>query len=281
MLKQLRIILSQVLALAVLAVPVFAANQTNYQYLALGDSVSFGFDPTILGAPPSKYTGYPEILSQLEFLVNSKNQVNASCPGQTSGSYLVGGPDIGCEPFKAAFGLHTNYTGTQASFAMSQLSSNKHIKLVTLSIGGNDLLTLEELCMKDPPSFATCVAANLTPTLQTYGMNLAQILAAIRFQAGYNGPLVLVKYYPVNTDPLFTGAIAALNKTMVDVGTQFAGVKFADGFTAFQLASALFQGDPCKAGLLVRLSATTCDVHPSHKGQELLAATVLLTSIGQ
>jgi len=276
--KQLRMIFGQVVAFAVLAAPVFAANQTNYQYLALGDSVSFGYDPTILGAPPSKYTGYPEILSQLEFLVNSKNQVNASCPGQTSGSYLVGGPDIGCEPFKAAFGLHTNYTGTQASFAVSQLSSNKHIKLVTLSIGGNDLLIVEQQC-STAPSFPDCVASVLPGALQTYGTNLAQILAAIRLQANYGGTLVLVKYYPVNTDPLFTGAIAALNQVMVQVGTQF-GAKFADGFTAFQLASALFQGDPCKAGLLVRLSATTCDVHPSLKGQQLLAATVLLTNIG-
>jgi lysophospholipase L1-like esterase len=273
--KQLKMRFTQVLALAVLAAPVFAANQTSYQYLALGDSVSFGFDPTILGAPPSKYVGYPEILSQLEFLVNSPKQVNASCPGQTSGSYLAGGADIGCEPFKAAFGLHTNYTGTQASFAVSQLSSNKHIKLVTLSIGGNDLLILEQLCSADPSSFATCVGANLTPTLQTYGTNLSQILAAIRLTAGDKGPLVLVKYYPVNTDPLFTGAIAALNGVMVTVGAQF-GAKFADGFTAFELASALFQGDPCKAGLLVRLTETTCDVHPSHKGQQVLAATVLL-----
>jgi lysophospholipase L1-like esterase len=276
--KQLRMIFGQVLALAVLAAPMFAGNQTNYQYLALGDSVSFGFDPTILGAPPPKYVGYPEILSQLEFLLNSNKEVNASCPGQTSGSFLVGGADIGCEPFKAAFGLHTNYTGTQASFALSQLSTNKHIDLVTLSIGGNDLLIVEQLC-STAPSFPACVAAALPGALQNYGMNLAQILTGIRLQGNYGGTLVLVKYYPVNTDPLFTGAIVALNQVMVQVGTQF-GAKFADGFTAFQLASALFQGDPCKAGLLVRLSATTCDVHPSHTGQELLAATVLLAEVG-
>jgi lysophospholipase L1-like esterase len=278
--RQLRTIFGQAVAFVVLAAPVFAANQTNYQYLALGDSVPFGFDPTILGAPPSSYTGYPEILSRLEFLVNSTKQVNASCPGQTSGSFLVGGPDIGCEAFKAAFGLHTNYTGTQVSFAVSQLSSNKHVNLVTLSIGGDDLSIVEQQCSVDPSTFAACVATVLPGALQTYGTNLAQILAAIRIQAGYRGSLVLVKYYPVNTDPLFTSAIAALNQAMVAVGTQF-GAKFADGFTAFQLASALFQGDPCKAGLLVRLTPTTCDVHPSHTGQQLLAATVLLAIGGQ
>ncbi len=279
MLKQLKMKFGQALALAVLAAPLFAGDATNYQYLALGDSVSFGYDPTVAKPAPSKFTGYPEIVSQIEFVLKPKKEVNASCPGQTSGSFLVGGPDIGCEPFKAAYGLHTNYAGTQVSFAVSQLSSNRNINLVTLSIGGNDLLILEQQC-SSAPSFADCVSAALPGVLQTYGTNLAQILAAIRLQAGYGGSLVLVKYYPVNTDPLFTATIAALNQAMVQVGTQF-GAKFADGFTAFQLASALFQGDPCKAGLLVRLSATTCDVHPSHTGQQLLAATVLLTIGGQ
>ena len=51
---------------------------------------------------------------------------------------------------------------------------------------------------------------------------------------------------------------------------------FADGFAAFQLASALYDGDPCKAGLLVRMSETTCDSHPSPAGRDLLAATVAL-----
>lgn len=83
----------------------------------------------------------------------------------------------------------------------------------------------------------------------------------------------MVKYYAPNADPLFLQAVDALNDVMVAVGSQF-GVKCADGFGAFQLASALFQGDPCKAGLLVQLSPTSCDVHPSKLGQDLLAATV-------
>ncbi len=42
---------------------------------------------------------------------------------------------------------------------------------------------------------------------------------------------------------------------MVGVASNF-GVKFADAYTAFQLASAPFGGDPCAAGLLIRLPAS-------------------------
>lgn len=266
----------QALMLAVLVAPAFAGNDRNFTYLALGDSIAFGYDPTVTAPSPSKYTGYPEIIAAAEHLLQPAKEVNASCPGQTSGSFLIGGPDNGCQAFKDTIGLHTMYSGTQANFAVSQLAGNKHIDLVTLSIGGNDLLLLQQAC-STAPSFEACVANGLPATLQTYGANLAQILTAIRLQADYTGTLVLVKYFAPNTDPLFIQAVAALNQVMSDVGSQF-GVKFADGFTAFQLASVFYQGDPCAAGLLVRLSATTCDVHPSRTGQTILAATVLVAT---
>jgi lysophospholipase L1-like esterase len=277
--------------LTLAVVPVFAGNNTNFTYLALGDSVSFGFDPTLLvpGQPlprPDKFKGYPEVVADSEHLSQSKKEINASCPGETSASFLdTSIPDNGCNSphlqpplpplpgFKTTIGLHTNYTESQVAFAVSQLASNKHIDIVTLSIGGNDLLLVENNCT-GASNFADCVHTQLTAVLPAYGNNLAQILTAIR--AHYAGTLVLVKYYSPSADPLFLQAVGALNQVMVQVGASF-GVKFADGFAAFQLASALFQGDPCAAGLLVRLNATTCDVHPSPQGRDLLAATVLLS----
>jgi lysophospholipase L1-like esterase len=253
-----------------------AAN--NYTYLALGESISFGYDPTLLGQPPNAYTGYPEIVADVLFQRNRKLEVNASCPGETSGSFItVGAPDYHCQDFKAAFGLKATYPGSQLNFAIQQLQTNKKISLVTLSMGGNDLILLEILCGGDPtlPSFAPCVQTNLPGVLDAFGKNMAFILSQLRSQGGYTGKLILMKQYVPNNDPLFTQAIAAMNQVMVGVGTAF-GAKFADGFGAFQLASALYQGDPCSAGLLIRLSPTTCDVHPSPAGRDLLAATVLI-----
>lgn len=276
------------LSLTLAAGPVFGGNDKNYTYLALGDSLPFGFDPTVflVGQPlptPDKFTGYPEVVASVKHLLQSKKLVNVSCPGETSRSFLdANSSDNGCNglgpqgqpPFKTSIGLHRTYTGPQVNFAVSELAGNKHINLVTLSIGGDDLLLVQQQCAHSP-DFRACVAGMLPSALNSYGYYLTQILTALRMQAKYDGTLVLMKYYSPSADPLFIQAVGALNQVMEQVGAPF-GVKFADGFTAFQLASALFQGDPCQAGLLVRLSPTTCDVHPSPAGRDLLAATVLL-----
>jgi lysophospholipase L1-like esterase len=270
---------------ALLCTPLFAGNEKNYSYLALGDSVAFGLDirliPTAPGQPapsPDQFIGYPEVLADLLHLQQSKKEVNAACPGDTSGSfYIPGAPDHMCRAFRAAFGLHTNYSGTQGSFAVSQLAENKHIDLVTLGIGGDDLQLLQESCMTNPfpyPSFEICVQNLLPGVLQAYGNNLFNILSLLR--GVYGGTLVLVEYYPVNADPLFSQAIVGLNQVMIQVGSLF-NVKFADSFAAFEAAIASIpgaNGDPCKAGLLIRLSPTTCDVHPSPAGRAILALTV-------
>jgi lysophospholipase L1-like esterase len=275
------------LSLTLAIAPMFAGNKSNYTYLALGDSIAFGYDPRVTIPTPDEYVGYPEVVAQARHLVKSNKAVNAACPGETSGSFLVlNAPDNGCLGrgpqgqlgFKYSIGLHTMYPGTQAEFAVSQLSSNKHINLVTLSIGANDLLLVAQQCYA-AADFAACVGPQLPNVLASYARNLAQILTAIRQQAGYDGTLVLVNYYVPNNIPLFAAAINELNNVMEQVGSNF-GVKFADGFMAFQIASALFGGDPCKAGLVVQLPTNpgTCDVHPTKAGQDLLAATVLLAA---
>ena len=260
----------------------WAGNSTDYTYLALGDSVPFGLDVRLLVPPlpsPSQFIGYPEVLANWNHLTQSKKLENTACPGETSSSFVTPGvTDYGCSslgpqgqpPFKTVIGLHTSYSGTQLSFAVDQLTANKHIDLVTLQVGANDVLLLLKICATTSNPDA-CVGAGLPGVFQTFGQNLATILTGIRVQAGYKGDLVLVLYY--SPSPAFDQIAVTLNAIMLSVGTQF-GTKFADGFTAFQLASAPFGGDPCQAGLLVPLSPTTCDIHPSLKGQEILAATV-------
>ena len=277
-----RMIMGRGLVLTVLVAPVFAASTSRY--LALGDSISFGYHP--LPPPPQpiqSYIGYPEILDPLV----PKQEINLSCPGQTSASFLSGSaatevPGANCESmsgWKANLPLHTSYTGTQADYAVSQLLSNKSIDLVTIGIGGDDLLFVQYMCGGPAnPNFVTCVQGALSDpkgALFAYGNNLATILARIRTEAKYTGTVVLVKYFATSTDPLVKQAIGALNQVMAQVGSQF-GAKVADAYTAFQIASIPYGGDPCKAGLLVRLSPTTCDVHPTPLGQTVLATTVLI-----
>lgn len=284
-----RLITIPTLALALLVAPVFGGDEKSSTYLALGDSIAFGFDPTLLSTKPNqalpapnKFVGYPE---RVKISESSGKQINAACPGETSGSFLnPAAPDAGCEGpggFKAVIGLHAAYTGSQVGFAYSVLASNKQINLVTLGIGDNDLVLLQQRCANlDPWVFAACVQADLfdpNGTLATYGNNLANILGAIRLN--YQGRLILMKSYSPNADPLFAQAVMGLNQVMTDVGTLF-GAQFADGFNAFQSASAPFGGDPCKAGLLIVLSQPpagplACDVHPSKYGRDMLAAVVM------
>ncbi len=267
------------MALLLLAASASAANLKNYTYLALGDSIPFGFDPTLFATSipaPNDFTGYPELLRNPK----AKKLLNAACPGETSGSFLVYlAPDNGCNgagpqdqpPFKSSIGLKADYPGiSQMQFAVGQLQGNKHISLVTLSIGGNDLSLLQAACAAES-DFGSCVQTRLPQVLGSYGFQLTQILTGIRQE--YRGTLVLMTNYSPTADPLAIGAVAALNGVMVAVGSQF-GVQIADGFGAFQAASAPFAGDPCAAGLLVRLSASSCDIHPSTLGRRVLAQTV-------
>lgn len=281
------------LAVSFWVAPTFAQNAID-PYLALGDSIPFGLNPTLLAGPalptPNQFVGFPEIMR--DFSPRIRTLVNPSCPGETSASFLnVSAPDNGCNhphlqpgqtppqlpPFKTTIGLRVPYTGSQAAFAVSHLLANRNTKLVTLSIGGNDLLLLQLRCSTEANPMA-CIQTRLTTeVLPAYAANLAQILAAIRIQGRYSGNLILLNYFSPVADPASTLAVAAMNAVMAQVGAQF-GAKIADGFKAFQLASLFFQGDPCKAGLLIRLSPTVCDVHPSLYGQRVLAATTLLAA---
>jgi lysophospholipase L1-like esterase len=235
----------------------------NTRYLALGDSVAFGFNPTV-PVNLSNYHGYPEFVSDD---VDQK-VANAACFGETSGSFLSPtAPDFGCRQWKqAGRPLFVSYTGTQMEYAVNYLRNNLNPKFLTINIGGNDLALLQQNCQLgltcDPPA-----------VFLAYGQNLQTIFTNIR--AAYDGPIVLLTYYVFNyQEPIQVGAFTTLNGIASGIATLF-GAKVADGFTAFQDAAAPFGGDSCKAGLLVRLPDGTCDTHPSLAGQELLADTVL------
>jgi hypothetical protein len=287
----------------VLTTTAFASG--DYTYLALGDSVPFGMNVTLLPPysqhtpVPANFIGFPEAVASSIHV----SELNAACPGETSASFLnTSALDNGCNsphvvplpspalppviipPFKTTIGLHTPYTIAQMDFAVSQLTTNKRIDLVTLNIGANDvLLVLPQLqqCGADP----VCAEGVLGPVLQAYAANLGQILAGIRAQ--YQGTLILMTYY--SPSPQLDGVTLALNGVMTAVAAQFsltpgiAPITVADAFTAFQAASASSGGDACAAGLLIPLPPSPynlgpCDIHPSQSGRTLLASLVELAA---
>jgi lysophospholipase L1-like esterase len=222
---------------------------------------------------PSDFTGYPEIVTSFEYLRGLDKAFNTSCPGETTGSFLYAGvPDYGCNssgpqgqpPFKTWIGLHTNYPGTQIDYAMSRLAADKTIKLVTLSIGANDVLLLLQKCQNDP----ACINAGMPGTLTSVGTNLAIILGTLRSQ--YQGTLVISNYAAPTPD--LDPIAKALNGVIAQVGAGF-GARLADAYTAFYNASAWAGHDACKAGLVGKVNGE-CDIHPTLYGQFLYAAEV-------
>ena len=257
-----------------LAMPAAAGNVTqegNGTQLALGDSVPFGYNPLIVAGGgagnPNNFIGYPEIVAKALQL----DDVNAACPGETSFGFIsLTGLDNGCRPYRHFFPLHVSYTTAQLDYAINFLQTHDRVQLVTMTIGANDLFKLQSGCH----FVVACEIAGLPATVAAAEANLRAIYGKIRNVAHYTGDLVTLTYYSTSPDPLTTLAVSLLNAHLISATLAYNG-KVADGFGAFQVASAPFAGSPCAAGLLIVTSPGVCDVHPSPKGRDLLAGAVV------
>ena len=239
-------------------------------YLALGDSVSFGFitNAGFEYVNPENFIGFPDYVGQALKLHTS----NAACPGETSGSFLSPtAPDDGCRFYRSQVPLHVAYSSTQLDFAISFLESHPETRLVSVGLGANDVLLLRTQCANDP----TCIALELPQVLAAVETNLVAIVSDIR-SAGFKGTIVVVNYYSVDySDANETSLILALNQVLAAASAQ-AGLPVADVFTSFQAAAASAGGHTCNVGLLNASpqNQSACDIHPSQSGQKLIARTV-------
>jgi lysophospholipase L1-like esterase len=267
------------LALAVLAVaaaPAGAARRPPVTrgsgYLALGDSVPFGFQESAVVPAPDytharNFTGYPELVGQALHL----RVANAACPGETSASLVnASAPSNGCEGasgYRGHFPLHVRYKGSQLAYAVKFLRGHRNTRLVSLMVGANDLF----LCQKTT-SDACGSAAEQGAVLTKLAANLRKILSRIRNTAHYRGQLAIVTYYSLDYSSATINAITAgLNGTLRKAARRF-HVVVADGFGTLRAAAAHSGGSTCNAGLLTQLGRPgTCGVHPSYAGSALLA----------
>lgn len=244
------------------------------QYLALGDSVTFGYmEPTVVPAPnyanAAAFPGYPEQLgARLRLSV-----ANAACPGETSASLVsASAPSNGCESNPAHLSadnyrihpLHVKYKGSQLAFALSYLHRHHNVRLITLMIGANDFFLCQETTSDGCASEQNATAAKVTKNIHT-------ILSAIRHKAHYTGQLVIVNYYSLNYAVPAVNAESQLLNKVQDTAAKPFNVKIADGYGELQAASAHSGDNTCTAGLLTQLSTGGCGIHPSYAGQALLA----------
>ncbi len=277
---------SLVIGLAVM-VPVALAPATasgagqpvlpGVDYLALGDSVAFGYRPPAVTPAAdyldaSNFVGYPEDVAAAVPLALT----NASCPGETTASMITpGAQSNGCENslgsavgYRTFYPLHVAYSGTQLSYAVEYLLSHPRARLVTIDIGANDVF----LCQATTADH--CTGADFAATLQRITQNLRTIFTALRQTAHYRHDLLLLTYYSLSyTDPVQVAGTTALNMALTAAADGL-GVLVADGFSAFQQASQAAGGDPCAAGLLIALPGGGCNVHPSAQGHQVLASAI-------
>jgi len=253
--------LAGAVALALFAVPASAGDDHAASYLALGDSVPFGYNPLVSDPTnPDHFVGYPELLGERMDL----GTVNASCPGETTMHFIsTSGLDDSCGLFRSLAPLHVHYNGSQLEYAVAYLQSHPKTRLVTVMVSADDLNAFARLCGPDP----ACVVQDI----QTMSIpSLATIFGTIR--SLYQGPLVVVTYYARNNSPAEIQHVLQGDQLIAGVAAQF-GARIADGFSAFRAAEGA-SFDPCAAGLLIRLPSGACDDHPSLRGQRVLAKAV-------
>jgi len=257
------------------AVPTVLSASAPY-YLALGDSVTFGYRESDTVPPPNyehaaSFIGYPEDIEA----AFGWHVANAACPGETSASLIVENVQSnGCENspgggpgYRSVFPLHVRYAGTQLQYAVHFLHAHPTTRVVSLMIGANDLFLCEE-------TTADGCASELGSVLKQISFNVADILTVIRHEAKYTGKIVILNYYSLDyANPVDNAGSIALNQAM-DRGARPFGVLIANGYAAFEKAALQSGGDTCAAGLLTQLTGGGCGVHPSAAGQAVLALAV-------
>jgi len=99
-------------------------DEGQSRYLALGDSGPFGYITQAgfeyLNA--DNFVGYPAYVGHALRL----NPADASCPGETSGSFLsTSAEDNGCRAYRSRAPLHVGYTSTQLQYATAFLMARR------------------------------------------------------------------------------------------------------------------------------------------------------------
>src|SRR5712692_858675 len=119
---RMRRLIAAVALLATLATTLLAgpamgtalAASRPQEYLALGDSVAFGYSPLADPTNAGNFIGYPTPVAA----ALKETLTNASCPGETSSHFInLTGSDNVCGPWRFNFPLHVAYSTAQLDFA--------------------------------------------------------------------------------------------------------------------------------------------------------------------
>ena len=247
-------------------------------YLALGDSVAFGYVPPN-ATPAPNYADQWSFVNYADYVARDYGVrvTNASCPGETTASMLnVTAQSNGCENsyvsgqsvpqgYRTLYPLHVPYQGTQTAFAVQYLTAHRHTRFVTIDVGANDAFLCQ--AMTTDGCLSPSELANVGNEIAT---NLASIYTQIR--QVYAGPIIALDYYSLDYNSAVDNATSAFLNSVINKVTAAFGGTVADGFGAFETASGAGL-NPCTAGLLIPVPGG-CNIHPTHLGHRVLAQAI-------
>ncbi len=243
-------------------------------YLALGDSLAYGFQPdkALAGLPPPAFnTGYVDLFAaMLRQLRPTIDTVNYGCPGESTTSFRVS-----CAWKTSGHALHNDYTGSQLDAALTFLASHLgRVSPITVSLYANDIHDFLQSC---PPGDLACIQSGAPAAIAAYQARLTSILRLLRAFAPGAEIIIVGAYDPdvgsfAFADPLYT----ALNQAQ-QAAAATVRARFANPFPVFNP-----QGDDTAETATICALTFICanggDGHPSDAGYRALADIVWETS---
>ena len=234
-------------------------------YVALGDSLAAGYQP---GGAELRDTAYPALAAaRLEAAGSDLTLENLGCSGETTTSLIKGG--------KCDFAA-----GSQLEQAEKLLKDSPDVALVTIDIGGNDLLR----CVRGGAKVDT---ACVTEGVATVRKNLPTILTRLHEAAGRDVPVLVLGYYnpwlaakaldqPVQgvdaAAKAYTALSTTIEKAAKSTGTTFVGLDAAFKTDDTTPTTVNGRSVPANAAAICTLTniCTAADIHLTDEG----AATV-------
>ena len=261
-----RLIARLALALCLLVMPRLLSASGIPSYLAVGDSLAFGF--TDSPTPSFGDRGY--VADYANALAASSGirpfVTNLGTYGETTSSFFAGGNPTAT--------LNENYTDTstsQNSLMLSTIASQKasadSINTVSVQLGANDLFAVTST-----PGFFSKPAdqqlAMVQQALGTVATNVGTVLGEIRAQLpntdlvvmGYYNPYAAVPNSPFA--PLAAQAIQGLD-SVLKADAQASGARYVDTYTPFLGNEAAYT--------FIASSGTDYNVHPNDVGYQVIA----------
>lgn len=241
-----------------------------WTYLALGDSIGYGYQPIAGNFPSNGDRDYVAAIAdaQAKTFGARPNVVNLSIPAETSSSFF----DL-TNPYRLA---NTNYFTNPASnqFSLAQQSivnaalGGSPVRTVSYSLGSNDLFDLIDSGYLFLTPAQQAVA--LTNTLNTVAQNYTTTLYAIR-TALPTARLILPGFYnpyPASS-PLGAGGdflVGQLNSVIQQEAYAFHG-RYVDFFS------------PIEGNQLSLTYIATGDVHPNDAGYAALSKAAIPAAV--